>query len=283
MTAPTYAKAGGPPRNWRYLEVIDLKTGAKVEGVIEADTAAGWIKRRYRDSTGRWARNGSGELVTITQIGRFALRERRRGHWLSEMSGATVDARGAMTAAQFEAHLADIKRMHDLVDGLPLAARGDPRRMKAGEHPLQRKARLFAHWVLRRVKQLQVLIQGCSLEAVQGRQRVFASQDLFGDSGQGQLRYGGDLDGLVLLKSHQGGDDVGVIHQFSSVVCLAIHDRGASPGGGSNRLQDGPAPCRCGCVSAGELRRAIDKAQRDAVASAVYAVTSARRFGRDIL
>lgn len=41
-TAPTYARAGGPPDNWQELTIWDRATGLEVEWVVEVNAAEGW-------------------------------------------------------------------------------------------------------------------------------------------------------------------------------------------------------------------------------------------------
>lgn len=41
----TYARVGGPPEEWRSLQVIDEVTGQIVSGVVEVDCKEGWLRR----------------------------------------------------------------------------------------------------------------------------------------------------------------------------------------------------------------------------------------------
>lgn len=49
----TYAKAGGPPDDWRMWRVFNSVTGQEVRDVREVDTAAGWCIKLSVDALGR--------------------------------------------------------------------------------------------------------------------------------------------------------------------------------------------------------------------------------------
>lgn len=46
----TYARAGGPPKNWREIEVVHVPSGQLLEGVIEVNTAQGYLRRFSDDA-----------------------------------------------------------------------------------------------------------------------------------------------------------------------------------------------------------------------------------------
>jgi hypothetical protein len=73
MTPPTYAKTGGPPQSWRRLRIIDLETQREVRGVIEIDTAAGWLRRYQTDERGRLVINAAREATVERLAGRFRI------------------------------------------------------------------------------------------------------------------------------------------------------------------------------------------------------------------
>lgn len=52
MTDIQYAIVGGPPVDWRGLQVIDLDTGKPISRVIEVDAAQGWLRRYREDEQG---------------------------------------------------------------------------------------------------------------------------------------------------------------------------------------------------------------------------------------
>lgn len=67
-----YAKAGGPPRNWSDLDVVDLETRSVIGDVIECDARNGWLIRFDRGPDGRFRREGSC-AARVRVEGRFAI------------------------------------------------------------------------------------------------------------------------------------------------------------------------------------------------------------------
>lgn len=51
--APTFAKSGGPPDDWRRCRVFDADTGAEVRDVVEVDTQIGYLLKFERNEQGR--------------------------------------------------------------------------------------------------------------------------------------------------------------------------------------------------------------------------------------
>lgn len=72
MSIP-YAKAGGPPEDWKDLRVFNLDTGLEVRSVTEVNTAEGWVVRMRRDLDGGIIVE-NGEIATERLEGRFAIR-----------------------------------------------------------------------------------------------------------------------------------------------------------------------------------------------------------------
>ncbi len=79
-TLPTYAKAGGPPDDWTEIQVFDVATGARVEDVVEVNTAEGWAEVYVRDERGRYILSPTGREVAVERIpGDFRLQRRPVG------------------------------------------------------------------------------------------------------------------------------------------------------------------------------------------------------------
>lgn len=77
MSKLTYAKAGGPPKNWPDLEVVErLKVDdvRVMADVLEVDCKVGFCTRYVRKD-GKLLVDG-GSLVTETVKGKFEIRER---------------------------------------------------------------------------------------------------------------------------------------------------------------------------------------------------------------
>ncbi len=74
----TYAKAGGPPDNWRGITVIDLETDLPVCAVIEVDTLAGFVIKQAVGDDGQpiidWNAPGGAAIVAERIEGRFEIR-----------------------------------------------------------------------------------------------------------------------------------------------------------------------------------------------------------------
>jgi hypothetical protein len=74
----TYAKAGGPPDNWRGITVIDLETEQPVEAVVEVDTLAGFVIKHALDAAGNgvidWNAPGGPAIILERIEGRFEIR-----------------------------------------------------------------------------------------------------------------------------------------------------------------------------------------------------------------
>jgi len=68
----TYIKAGETPTNWFDLSVIDNATGKDVRFVVEADTKAGWVRRKAIGRDGRFLR-AAGDVVTERINGDFSI------------------------------------------------------------------------------------------------------------------------------------------------------------------------------------------------------------------
>lgn len=64
MSAPIlYAKVGGPPANWRGLEIY--LDGQKQEFVTEADVTNGFIERYQKDADGQFIVTDDGKAGKI--------------------------------------------------------------------------------------------------------------------------------------------------------------------------------------------------------------------------
>lgn len=72
--AITYAKVNGPPDNWRQLRVYDGEE--KLEFCLEVNTVEGWARCHYRDSVGKWVREGDGLAVERLLSDRLSIRVR---------------------------------------------------------------------------------------------------------------------------------------------------------------------------------------------------------------
>lgn len=71
----TYAKVGGPPEGWRDLRVVDLDTGTELGGVLEVNTAEGWLVRHVKDESGYFKIDKvKGQWVKERITGRFGIR-----------------------------------------------------------------------------------------------------------------------------------------------------------------------------------------------------------------
>jgi hypothetical protein len=73
---PTYAKVNGPPADWQQLRITDLATGLEVEGVVEVNTAEGWLLRHVTDHKGHPILAGEGDdrRIQVERVeGRFAI------------------------------------------------------------------------------------------------------------------------------------------------------------------------------------------------------------------
>lgn len=68
----TYAKVGGPPDDWFGLTIIDLDTNAGVFGVVEVNTAEGWLVRHKRGTDGMIETAGD-SVVHERIVGRFKI------------------------------------------------------------------------------------------------------------------------------------------------------------------------------------------------------------------
>lgn len=68
---PLYAKAGGPPDGYTYLEI--LKDGVLVDNVYEVNVAEGWAVINELDDDGRY----SG--MKVTDHGNFEIRRKPKG------------------------------------------------------------------------------------------------------------------------------------------------------------------------------------------------------------
>lgn len=75
-TEVTYAKAGGPPDDWRGLAIIDLDTGQEVLDVTEVDTVAGWLVSYKRNAEGSYYLDGD-QIARQRIEGRYQIRARR--------------------------------------------------------------------------------------------------------------------------------------------------------------------------------------------------------------
>lgn len=60
-----YAKAGGPPANWRDLRVVAVATGKELRDVIEANAFDGWVVQRVRDGAGKLT---AGERRVVVKV-----------------------------------------------------------------------------------------------------------------------------------------------------------------------------------------------------------------------
>lgn len=86
MSEPlTYARApqggadSGAPWDWFNVEVIDLDTGEKLNGVIEVNAAEGWLVRYARTANGDLKLDPTGEYLVSERVeGRFELRRREQ-------------------------------------------------------------------------------------------------------------------------------------------------------------------------------------------------------------
>lgn len=63
-----YAKAGGPPGNWRSLRVVHKANGREVKDVLEANAHEGWYVARVRGADGRFAKNSRGDAVLTKRV-----------------------------------------------------------------------------------------------------------------------------------------------------------------------------------------------------------------------
>jgi len=72
----TYAKAGGPPDNWRGLKIYDLDTGKEVWDVEEVSAVEGWLIRMKRNEKGEiFIDPANGDEVAVERLeGRFEIR-----------------------------------------------------------------------------------------------------------------------------------------------------------------------------------------------------------------
>lgn len=70
----TYAKVGGPPDNWHEIEIIDLDSGKQLKGVVEVNTAEGWVIAYKDGPDGKPVIEGD-EVVKERIAGRFEIRE----------------------------------------------------------------------------------------------------------------------------------------------------------------------------------------------------------------
>lgn len=71
----TYAKAGGPPDDWRMWRVFDLATGLEVMAVIEVNITEKWCRAHKLNDLGMPYRDRGGDhFAEHTLVGRFELR-----------------------------------------------------------------------------------------------------------------------------------------------------------------------------------------------------------------
>jgi hypothetical protein len=68
-----YAKAGGPPKNWAKLEVVEGDDVRPMAEVLEVNAAEGWCRRYMRGPDGKLLSNG-GALVEEFVEGEFTIR-----------------------------------------------------------------------------------------------------------------------------------------------------------------------------------------------------------------
>ncbi len=57
-----YVKAGGPPANWKKIQVVLKSNGRKVPDVVEADAHEGWYDQAMRDKAGSIERDKVGRM-----------------------------------------------------------------------------------------------------------------------------------------------------------------------------------------------------------------------------
>lgn len=50
----TYVKSGGPPDDWRDVQIFDLDAGKYLYGVVEVDAVAGWAIRLATNARGHF-------------------------------------------------------------------------------------------------------------------------------------------------------------------------------------------------------------------------------------
>jgi hypothetical protein len=72
----TYAKAGGPPKNWAKLEVLEGDDVRPMAEVLEVNAAEGWCRRYMRGPDGKLLTN-RGALVEEFVEGEFTIRVRK--------------------------------------------------------------------------------------------------------------------------------------------------------------------------------------------------------------
>ena len=70
----TYAKAGGPPKNWHKLEVLGPDGVTPMRDVVEVDAKEGWCIRNARGADGKLLVK-DGALVPERIEGEFVIRE----------------------------------------------------------------------------------------------------------------------------------------------------------------------------------------------------------------
>jgi hypothetical protein len=70
----TYAKVGGPPKNWHKLEVLGPDGVTPMRDCIEVNTVEGWCIRCVRGDDGRLLTN-YGAIVHERIEGEFVIRE----------------------------------------------------------------------------------------------------------------------------------------------------------------------------------------------------------------
>lgn len=68
----TYAKVGGPPKDWVTIGIVDLSTGQQVPGVVECNTREGWIVAFALDESGNAQVVGE-ELAMVRRSGQFKI------------------------------------------------------------------------------------------------------------------------------------------------------------------------------------------------------------------
>lgn len=75
--ALTYACVGGPPDDWHGLDIIDLDTGKGVFGVVEVNSAEGWLIRLKTDGAGKFFVDPEypDEVAKERVEGRFEIRQ----------------------------------------------------------------------------------------------------------------------------------------------------------------------------------------------------------------